>query len=168
MNAFPRAANLCEDCEVISFDDSDYQFSTLRAKPNVQGRASLDYHVEDVLPDLPALQRRANAGCDFCRILRNIIISPDPTRPNENGRELLSRMRGAKVELLLEYIWSSADLYEEQGGPNMMTLEATLVLPSVVGEKEQAEEDREEGNDNDGPEITFKFLVGGSGTVKVD
>ncbi|KUI56542.1 hypothetical protein VP1G_03929 [Cytospora mali] len=84
------AARLCERCQILNYDDEDdclkiakdgtpflalhsdveawsTRFEVSKLPPNTS-------RFEDDLPDLPGLKRSSEEGCDFCRLLRAVII----------------------------------------------------------------------------------------------
>ncbi|KAI1411243.1 HET-domain-containing protein [Hypoxylon sp. FL1857] len=81
----PRLANLCEQCRVLEFDDSDwpgaYQagsagegyYLEISKENDDPHRLNLDYFLLDSLPELPWLSDTADSGCDFCAILKKSI-----------------------------------------------------------------------------------------------
>ncbi|KAI1799164.1 HET-domain-containing protein [Daldinia bambusicola] len=81
----PPLANLCQQCSVLEFHDSDVPGAyAVRSETGEiclaapeqhpdQFSLKLDYFVLDSLPGLPCLADSARSGCDFCSILKNAI-----------------------------------------------------------------------------------------------
>lgn len=150
MDTFPPTSSLCEKCKCITFDDSNPRFRSFqggRAGGRKYEIALLDYSFEDTLPDLPALKLRA--GCDFCSMLRRLIMSPDQARPDESVRDCLSTMSPCEIAIDLEWTWALSDEYGENPDERTIGLIVLVTFPT--------EEDEEP------PMVTFNFLVGGSG-----
>lgn len=105
----------CNYCQVLEFNDQDgYQAANedglpcLAFKPEQTTRMQsskpsetmkvfpLAYKRSDWLPDLPELKRTGDNGCEFCNLLRSIIIE-------------VSERRGydGEVVISLSYSWES-------------------------------------------------------------
>jgi hypothetical protein len=81
-----NGAKLCERCKVLEFDDRDLggfemissngeRYLNFRESGllNSERSLSLKYALEDQTPHLPQLKASAEAGCEFCRLLRQSI-----------------------------------------------------------------------------------------------
>lgn len=92
-------------CQKIKFDDEElggFMSTSEDGNPILQfddddreRTFDLDFWCEDVLPDLPRLKGSAEAGCDFCKFLRNAIIRTEFEHKEETGA----------VEMNLYYVW---------------------------------------------------------------
>jgi hypothetical protein len=108
------AARLCFKCSVLEFDDCKIGVERLvrnkkaredgliydydMAKGPWEVKIDLDYFHVDVLPGLDELSRSAEAGCDFCRYLREAIRKSNP-RGDWEGR----------IHIKLAYYWRHAE-----------------------------------------------------------
>jgi hypothetical protein len=101
---------LCEECSVIHFDErklGGYEGLSESGQPilqfdakDVNKQLALNYSHEDVLPDLPGLQNSAEAGCGFCKVLRDAVMELELPLPDT-------------IEIKLSYVWSGITRGEE-------------------------------------------------------
>lgn len=138
-----QVARLCERCQVLSFDDSDPRFNItgeVDVRPYLV--VDLDYLLHDSLPNLPILHESAKAGCDFCRLLRDSILSED-SAADDALRRFLMEMQGCDVELTLQYGRMPPQNCHSKGlpAPRMMVLTALLNAEYNI-EEENEENDR--------------------------
>lgn len=86
----PGLAKLCEACSVLRFNDEllagdvkEYPDGSSYLDLSSLFRVSYDdpdetlplrWHITDSLPELLRLQENAESGCDFCRMLRRMIV----------------------------------------------------------------------------------------------
>jgi hypothetical protein len=77
---------LCESCRKAALQDGDFaseEESDNSGKylkmvyDNASDSLETEYFLSDVLPGLPKLDDSASRGCEFCRLLREIILSRD-------------------------------------------------------------------------------------------
>ncbi|KAF2689278.1 hypothetical protein K458DRAFT_413575 [Lentithecium fluviatile CBS 122367] len=67
---------LCDACSVLRFDDAKFggfegDCGVLEFPDDEQQQYfDLEYDRRDLLPHLPNLELSANAGCQFCKVLR--------------------------------------------------------------------------------------------------
>ncbi len=168
-----QSATLCHNCQVLSFDDSDPQFELLEAETPPPGRGipnnppcnlPLDYSVWDSLPHLPILKESAQAGCDFCRLLRDTILSTEDATVLDNGVvDFLEENVHRYVEIRLEYWWGWSkplDSGSRLGGIGCRSCPFRMMMLTVIIEAEFI--DASDDESTDGPfELSFDFLLEG-------
>src|SRR6266536_4492788 len=76
----PDSTDFCDDCQrSVDLDDSNFRnfrnvFSDFKAEPHYERR--------DTMPHLPSLLFSANAGCSFCRFIRQTILDDHGSNPS--------------------------------------------------------------------------------------
>jgi hypothetical protein len=98
---------LCEKCSVIRFDEENlggYEGISDSGQPMLtfdikhkKKILALDYYHEDVFPELPGLQISAEAGCGFCKMLRDAILEDELPLP-------------ATIKIRLSYVWGGSSV----------------------------------------------------------
>ena len=101
---------LCERCSVIRFDEVNlggYEGVSESGQPRLKFDIkemkkvfALDYSHKDILPELPGLQSSAEAGCGFCKVLRDAILEYELPLPTT-------------IEIKLSYVWGGSPRGEE-------------------------------------------------------
>jgi hypothetical protein len=112
-------ANLCKDCQVLALKEYPHGCSeeALRSyeryyQDDDSRSLELDYELRDSLPDFPVLSQSSKSGCDFCRFLRDILISKDLLM-DEIAQNFFSSPGSRDVFIKMFYIWTEAALSEE-------------------------------------------------------
>lgn len=127
-----KVANLCQLCQKAVFRDDFFKPVTndqnglphliLHRKPNDNPvspgeeqqfgdpwiHIRTDWHLTDSLPDLPIFGKSMRDGCDFCKFLREIILSDDTDwywRTIHRDEGMLAAVRACNIEIWLEYLW---------------------------------------------------------------
>ncbi|KAH7139399.1 heterokaryon incompatibility protein-domain-containing protein [Dendryphion nanum] len=107
-------ANLCSKCSVLQFNDSNFgvqgykgapsestdEYLSIRTESDSSSpkKVKLNYTHEDHLPELCGLLQSAEAGCDFCHLLRGSI-----------QEHIVKLTTNHKIQIHLFYVWSGGD-----------------------------------------------------------
>ena len=147
-----QPAKLCKYCQVLSFNDSDLRFkgTTEDGSPPYL-LVGLDYEVHDSLPDLLVLHESAKGGCDFCRLLRDTILSED-SAADDTLREFVEEKQQCDVKLSLEYCWIPPQDCHSKSSPAPRIMILTAVLHTEYHDDDEKD---------DRSHMTFSFLVEG-------
>lgn len=157
MDPTTEAAKLCKYCQVLSFNDSDPRFKYTEVGTQYSDTSvSLDYEINDSLPDLPFLLESAQGGCDFCRLLRDTILSQDSAADGKL-RQFLAEKQQCDVLLSLEYRWMSP-----QDCHSKSSSASRIMILTVLLDTEHYDTDRSDYDGRDSSSyMTFDFLIEG-------
>ena len=67
-------------------------------------QVDLDFHLEELFPELPSLRASARAGCAFCQLLRNVMLS-ESVKTDISTK--LNELESKKLSMSLSYWWNT-------------------------------------------------------------
>lgn len=122
----PQAANLCERCQLLAFDERKAGCSVTvskkggeclimpeRWRKDEDQREMWELPVDwdapvelvDSLPSLPALEAAAQSGCEFCGFIRGEILSRDTDERSGKVEVALRRLFRQQVRCVIQMSW---------------------------------------------------------------
>lgn len=158
----PIGANLCRRCQVLGFLDLTRGFNCIKHDYGEYFSKALDIEVHDALPGLPRLDASAVDGCDFCRLLRDTVISENTSREGNIAGSFLEGRDKCAIVIKFKVCWTPPE--DDDDDNKMFSSSRITILSATIWEYDEicSESSLDLASDSDDAHcISIEFLLEG-------